>query len=76
MFPTDESKIDKANLKLIIDAVRSNISCMSQIVQEAEIFFKDVVISENHVEFFIVRDITICTLVLLQGTPKTGYPLT
>jgi len=48
---TEESKIDLSKLKLIINAVRGNISCMSQIVHEAEIFFKDVVISENHVEF-------------------------
>jgi len=48
---TEESKIDLSKLKLIIDAVRGNISCMSQIVHESEIFFKDVVISENHVEF-------------------------
>ena len=48
---TEESKIDRNKLKLIIDAVRGNISCVSQIVHESEIFFKDVVISENHVEF-------------------------
>jgi len=48
---TDEAKIDKTKLKLIIDAVRGNISCLSQIVHESEIFFKDVVISEKHVEF-------------------------
>ncbi|MDO8141878.1 MAG: glutamate--tRNA ligase [Candidatus Brocadiales bacterium] len=48
---TDETKIDRAKLKMILDAVRSNISCMSQIAQEVDIFFKDVVISENHVEF-------------------------
>jgi glutamyl/glutaminyl-tRNA synthetase len=48
---TEKSKIDLNKLKLIVDAVRGNISCMSQIVREAEIFFKDVAISENHVEF-------------------------
>ena len=48
---TDEAKIDKTKLKLIIDAVRNNISCVSQIINEADIFFKDVVISEKHVEF-------------------------
>ena len=48
---TDETKIDRDKLKMILDAVRSNISCMSQIVREVDIFFKDVVISENHVEF-------------------------
>jgi len=47
----EETKIDRIKLKLIIDAVRGNISCMSQIVHESEIFFKDVVISENHIEF-------------------------
>ena len=47
----EETKIDRIKLKLIIDAVRGNISCMSQIVHESEIFFKDVVISEKHVEF-------------------------
>ncbi len=47
----DECHIDKTNLKLIVDAVRSNISCMSQIVREADIFFRDIVISESHVEF-------------------------
>ena len=35
---TEESKIDRNKLKLIIDAVRGNISCMSQIVHESEIF--------------------------------------
>jgi glutamyl/glutaminyl-tRNA synthetase len=48
---TEETKIDRNKLKLIIDAVRGNMSCMSQIVHESEIFFKDVVISENHVAF-------------------------
>ncbi|MBI2556281.1 MAG: glutamate--tRNA ligase, partial [Planctomycetes bacterium] len=47
----EETKIDRIKLKLIIDAVRGTISCMSQIVHESEIFFKDVVISENHIEF-------------------------
>ena len=48
---TDENKIDRAQLRLMVDAVRNNISCMSQIVQEADIFFKDAVVSEKHVEF-------------------------
>ena len=47
----DENKIDRAKLRLIIDSVRTNISCMSQIVQEVDIFFKDAVVSEKHVEF-------------------------
>jgi glutamyl-tRNA synthetase len=47
----DENKIDRAHLSLIVDAVRNNMSCMSQIVQEADIFFKDPVVSEKHVEF-------------------------
>ena len=50
-MPTDESKIDKTRLKLIIDAARSNVSCMSQIVEEAHIFFKDIVVSEAHAAF-------------------------
>ncbi len=49
--PADEGRIDRVKLRLIVDAVRSNISCMSHIVQEAEIFFKDAVISENHAAF-------------------------
>ncbi|MFN3530900.1 MAG: glutamate--tRNA ligase [Candidatus Brocadia sp.] len=48
---TDENKIDRAKLRLMVDALRNNISCMSQIVQEADIFFKDAVVSEKHVEF-------------------------
>lgn len=48
---TDENKIDISKLRLVVDAVRNNISCMSQIVQEADIFFKDAVVSEKHVEF-------------------------
>lgn len=47
----EENKIDKSALKLIIDAVKGNLSCMSQIVHESKIFFSDVVISESHVEF-------------------------
>ncbi len=49
--PTDENKIDKTRLKLIIDAARSNMSCMSQIVEESNIFFKDLVVSETHAAF-------------------------
>ncbi|MBI2471200.1 MAG: glutamate--tRNA ligase [Planctomycetes bacterium] len=48
---TDETKIDRSKLKIILDAIRSNISCLSQIVREVDIFFKDVVISDSHVEF-------------------------
>ncbi len=47
----DENKIDRAHLSLIVDAVRNNMSCMSQIVREADIFFRDPVVSEKHVEF-------------------------
>ena len=47
----DENMIDRDKLRLMVDAVRNNISCMSQIVQEVNIFFKDTVISENHIEF-------------------------
>jgi glutamyl-tRNA synthetase len=47
----DENKIDRAKLRLIVDAVRNNMSCVSQIVQEADIFFKDAVVSEKHLEF-------------------------
>jgi len=48
---TDENKIDSAKLRLMVDAVRNNISCVSQIVREADIFFKEAVVSEKHVEF-------------------------
>ncbi|TVL98289.1 MAG: glutamate--tRNA ligase [Candidatus Brocadia sp. WS118] len=47
----DENTIDRAKLRLTVDTVRNNISCMSQIVQEVNIFFNDIVISENHIEF-------------------------
>ncbi|MEP9409929.1 MAG: glutamate--tRNA ligase [Candidatus Brocadia sp.] len=47
----DENKIDRAKLRLVVDALRNSISCMSQIVQESDIFFKDAVVSEKHVEF-------------------------
>ncbi len=50
-IPTDENNINRAKLRLVVDAVRNNMSCMSQIIQEVDIFFKDVVVSENHVEF-------------------------
>ena len=48
---TDENKIDRAKLRLMVDAVRNNISYVSQIVREADIFFKEAVVSEKHVEF-------------------------
>lgn len=48
---TNEHEIDRAMLRLIVDAVRNNMSCMSQIAQETNIFFRDVVVSEKHVEF-------------------------
>lgn len=51
LVSTDENAIDRATLRLIVNTVRNNISCMSQITQEANIFFKDVVVSEQHVEF-------------------------
>lgn len=47
----DENKIDRAHVRLIVDTVRNTMSCISQIVQEADIFFKDPVVSEKHVEF-------------------------
>lgn len=47
----DGNAIDGAILRLIVDTVRNNISCLSQIAREANIFFKDIVISEQHVEF-------------------------
>ncbi len=47
----NENTIDRAKLRLIVDTVRNNISCMSQIVQEVNIFFNDIVISETHIEF-------------------------
>ncbi len=46
-----EDKIDKTNIKLIIDAIKSNIYCISQIVNEADIFFRDSIVSEKHVEY-------------------------
>lgn len=51
LVASDENAIDRTALRLIVDTVRNNISCMSQITQEANIFFKDVVVSEQHVEF-------------------------
>ncbi|OQZ01476.1 MAG: glutamate--tRNA ligase [Candidatus Brocadia sp. UTAMX2] len=51
LVSADDNAIDRAQLRLIVDAVRNNISCMSQIAQEANIFFKDVVISKQHIEF-------------------------
>lgn len=51
LVTSDENAIDRTALRLIVDTVRNNISCMSQITQEANIFFKDVVVSEQHVEF-------------------------
>lgn len=48
---TDENKIDRAKLRFMVDAVRNNISCVSQIVLETDIFFKDAVVAEKHVEF-------------------------
>ena len=47
----NENTIDRAKLRLIVDTVRNNISCMSQIVQEVNVFFNDIVISETHIEF-------------------------
>lgn len=47
----NEDAIDRAKLRQIVDTVRNNISCTSQIVQEVNIFFHDIVISEQHVEF-------------------------
>lgn len=50
-IPSDEKNINKDQLKLIVDAARNNISCVSRIIQEADIFFKDVTVSEEHIEF-------------------------
>jgi len=50
-IPADESKIDKTRLRLIVDATKNNISCISQIIQEADIFFKDIMTSHTHAEF-------------------------
>lgn len=49
--PPDESQIDRSRLRAVIDATRGNISYLSQIVQEADIFFKDTIVSEKHIEF-------------------------
>lgn len=50
-IPLEESKIDRSKLRSVIDATRSNISSLSQIVQETDIFFKDTTISKKHIEF-------------------------
>lgn len=47
----DGNNIDRDKLRLMVDTVRNNITCMSQIVQEVDIFFKDAVVSEKHIEF-------------------------
>ncbi len=62
---TDENKIDRTKLKLIIDTARSTMVCMSQIVQETEIFFKDAAVSEKHVEF-LSSDISQSVLLLFS----------
>ncbi|TLD40488.1 MAG: Glutamyl-tRNA synthetase [Candidatus Jettenia ecosi] len=49
--PPDESQIDRSRLRAVIDATRGSISHLSQIVQEADIFFKDTIVSEKHTEF-------------------------
>lgn len=51
LIPKDENNIDKTRLKLVVDAARNNISCISQITQEADIFFKESLVSEKHVGF-------------------------
>lgn len=53
LIPKDENDIDKTRIKHIVDAARNNISCISQIVQEADIFFKESLVSEKHVEFLL-----------------------
>ncbi len=50
-LPTDENAIDKTSLERMVDAVRNNISCISQIVQEVDIFFKEPFVSEKTIEF-------------------------
>ena len=47
---SDNGKIDRNRVKSIVDAVRGNMACLSQIAQETDIFFKDAVISEDHVK--------------------------
>ncbi|MGQ3683445.1 MAG: glutamate--tRNA ligase [Candidatus Loosdrechtia sp.] len=49
--PTDANKHDRAKIGLIVDVTRNTLPCVSQIVQEAEIFFKDRVISTKHIEY-------------------------
>lgn len=51
LIPPDEAAIDKAKLKRIVDAGRNTLSCISQIVQEVDIFFKEPFMSKKHVEF-------------------------
>lgn len=47
----DHGNIDRNRVKSIVDAVKGNMACMSQIVQETDIFFKDAVVSEDHIKF-------------------------
>lgn len=51
LVPADGSSIERDKLIMIIDAVKNNISCISQVAQESIIFFNEPVISENHLEF-------------------------
>ncbi|MCF6158163.1 MAG: glutamate--tRNA ligase [wastewater metagenome] len=53
LISADEDKTDVARLRLIVDAVRSTIPCMSRIVQEADIFFKDIVVNKKHTKFLL-----------------------
>jgi nondiscriminating glutamyl-tRNA synthetase len=50
-IPADESKIDREKLRLIVDITRDTLSCVSQIIQEADIFFKDTEVSKKHIEY-------------------------
>lgn len=51
LIPADKAAIDRTRLKLIVDVARNNISCISEITQEVDIFFKESSVSEKHVEF-------------------------
>ncbi len=51
LIPADKTAIDRTRLKCIVDVTRNNISCISEIVREADFFFKEFSVSEKHVDF-------------------------
>lgn len=76
--PLDESRIDRPRLRAVIDATRGSISHLSQIVQEADIFFKDTIVSEKHIEFLSLetsRIVLSLFLTELQKLPTISHEI-